>query len=180
MGTVFIVQTPPPGAQEGTFNCPGHLEITMKLSSEAGAGFGAALGLPAGMSQPTCRGREVLDRIGDKWSLHVLAVLNDRTLRFGELRREIDGISQRMLTVTLRTLERDGIVTRTMYPVMPPRVDYALTTLGKTMLKAAGAFILWAEAHVDEIETARADYDALVERVAEAAAGVANGAVRTY
>ncbi|MFC5751052.1 winged helix-turn-helix transcriptional regulator [Actinomadura rugatobispora] len=112
------------------------------------------------MYAPTCRGREVLDRVGDKWSLQVLAVLADRTMRFGELRRTIDGISQRMLTVTLRTLERDGIVIRTMYPVMPPHVEYALTPLGKTLLEAASAFIIWAEAHVDLIEEARADYDA--------------------
>jgi DNA-binding HxlR family transcriptional regulator len=116
--------------------------------------------VPAGTLPSTCRGREVLDRVGDKWSLQVLTVLDDRTLRFGELRRAVEGISQRMLTVTLRTLERDGIVHRTLYPEIPPRVEYTLTPLGKTLLKAASAFILWAETHVDEIDEARADYDA--------------------
>jgi len=107
----------------------------------------------------TCRGRAVLDRVGDKWSLYVLSVLGNRTLRFGELRREVEGISQRMLTVTLRTLERDGIVTRTLYPEIPPRVEYALTPLGTTMLQAVSTFILWTESHVDEIDAAREDYD---------------------
>ena len=74
--------------------------------------------------------RQILDRIADKWSLLAIALLEGRTLRFTELRREIDGVSQRMLTVTLRQLERDGLVTRTVYPVVPPRVDYALTPLG--------------------------------------------------
>jgi DNA-binding HxlR family transcriptional regulator len=117
----------------------------------------------------SCRGREVLDRVGDKWSLQVIAVLGDRTLRFGQLRREIDGISQRMLTVTLRTLERDGVLTRKMYPVMPPRVDYALTPFGKTMLVAASAFIMWAETAADQIDEARAAYDARQRPEAEGA-----------
>jgi DNA-binding HxlR family transcriptional regulator len=107
----------------------------------------------------TCRGRGVLERVGDKWSLQVLAALDDKTLRFGELRRAIDGISQRMLTVTLRNLERDGIVHRTLYPEIPPRVEYTLTPLGETLMQAVGDFILWAEDHVDEIDEARAAYD---------------------
>ncbi|HEU5031222.1 MAG TPA: helix-turn-helix domain-containing protein [Spirillospora sp.] len=107
-----------------------------------------------------CRGREILDRIGDKWSLQVIALLGDRTLRFTELKREIEGISQRMLTVTLRGLERDGIVTRTVYPVVPPRVDYALTPMGATLLEAAITLVSWAESHLSEIDAARAAYDA--------------------
>ncbi|MUN38917.1 winged helix-turn-helix transcriptional regulator [Actinomadura litoris] len=106
-----------------------------------------------------CRAREILDRVGDKWSLQVIAMLGEGTKRFTELKREIDGISQRMLTVTLRGLERDGIVSRTVFPVMPPRVDYALTPLGATLLDAASALVGWAEAHLDEIDAARADYD---------------------
>jgi DNA-binding HxlR family transcriptional regulator len=74
--------------------------------------------------------RHILDRIADKWSLLVIALLDRRTMRFSELRRAIDGVSQRMLTVTLRHLERDGLVRRTVYPVVPPRVDYELTTPG--------------------------------------------------
>ncbi|GLZ02795.1 transcriptional regulator [Actinomadura sp. NBRC 104412] len=111
-------------------------------------------------TEPSCRGREVLERVGDKWSLHVISVLNERTMRFGELRRSVDGISQRMLTVTLRSLERDGIVHRTLYPEIPPRVEYGLTALGKTLLEAVSTFIQWAETHVDEIDAARAEYDA--------------------
>ncbi|MFI0485760.1 winged helix-turn-helix transcriptional regulator [Actinomadura sp. 9N215] len=108
----------------------------------------------------SCRAREILDRVGDKWSLQVIALLGERTKRFTELKREIEGISQRMLTVTLRGLERDGIVTRTVYPVMPPRVDYSLTPLGATLMDAAHALVYWAENHLDEIDAARADYDA--------------------
>jgi DNA-binding HxlR family transcriptional regulator len=102
----------------------------------------------------------VLGRVGDKWSLQVIFCLGAGTRRFTDLKRGIDGISQRMLTVTLRGLERDGIVTRTMYPVMPPRVEYALTPMGGTLLDAVSTLIGWAGAHLDEIEAARAAYDA--------------------
>jgi DNA-binding HxlR family transcriptional regulator len=107
----------------------------------------------------SCRAREILDRVGDKWSLQVIALLGERTKRFTELKREIEGISQRMLTVTLRGLERDGIVTRTVYPVMPPRVDYSLTPMGATLMEAAHSLVTWAETHIHEIDAARADYD---------------------
>ncbi|MEU8119443.1 helix-turn-helix domain-containing protein [Spirillospora sp. NPDC049024] len=107
-----------------------------------------------------CRAREILDRIGDKWSLLVIALLGEGTKRFTELKREIDGISQRMLTVTLRGLERDGIVIRTVYPVVPPRVEYTLTPMGATLMDAAGTLVAWAEDHLVQIDTARADYDA--------------------
>jgi DNA-binding HxlR family transcriptional regulator len=107
-----------------------------------------------------CRASEVLGRVGDKWSLQVIFCLGGGARRFTDLKRAIDGISQRMLTVTLRGLERDGIVTRTMYPVVPPRVDYALTPMGGTLLEAACILVRWARAHVEEIETARAEYDA--------------------
>jgi DNA-binding HxlR family transcriptional regulator len=111
-----------------------------------------------------CRARENLDRIGDKWSLYVISLLAEGTKRFTELKRQADGISQRMLTVTLRGLERDGIVTRTMYPVMPPRVEYALTDLGRDLLEAVSPFIAWLNAHVPEIETARKEYDTRAEQ----------------
>ncbi|GAA4233324.1 helix-turn-helix domain-containing protein [Actinomadura meridiana] len=107
----------------------------------------------------SCRAREILDRVGDKWSLQVIALLGERTKRFTELKREIDGISQRMLTVTLRGLERDGIVSRTVYPVMPPHVDYSLTPMGATLMEAANTLVSWAETHISEIDAARADYD---------------------
>ena len=107
-----------------------------------------------------CEVRQILDRIGDKWSLLVIALLDRRRLRFTELRREIDGVSQRMLSVTLRQLERDGLVTRTVYPVVPPRVDYALTPLGRTLHQTIKALVTWTEEHTGEIAASRAAYDA--------------------
>src|SRR6266852_917753 len=100
-------------------------------------------------TDPACELRNILDRIADKWSLLVIFVLADGTRRFSELRREIDGISQRMLTLTLRQLEREGLVTRTVFPVVPPRVDYQLTPLGSTLLDT-----------IQELIAARAAYDA--------------------
>ncbi|HEY3687403.1 MAG TPA: helix-turn-helix domain-containing protein [Streptosporangiaceae bacterium] len=111
-------------------------------------------------TQMSCRGREILDRVADKWSLHVIAQLSEGTKRFMELRREVDGISQRVLTVTLRSLERDGLVTRTVYPVVPPRVEYDLTEFGTGLLPAVMPLILWAEANLDKIDSSRATYDA--------------------
>lgn len=108
----------------------------------------------------SCRAREVLQRVGDKWSVFVIDLLGRRTMRFTELQREIDGITSRMLTVTLRGLERDGIVTRTIHPVIPPRVDYELTPLGRTLLDTIGQLVTWADGHLCEIDAARAAYDA--------------------
>ena len=109
-----------------------------------------------------CEVRQVLDRVADKWSLLVIALLDDRTLRFSELRRQIDGISQRMLTVTLRQLERDGLVRRTVHPVVPPRVDYELTPLGVSLHETVQALVTWTDAHQREIAAARSAYDARV------------------
>ncbi|MFC4014379.1 winged helix-turn-helix transcriptional regulator [Nonomuraea purpurea] len=106
-----------------------------------------------------CEVRQILDRIADKWSLLVIALLDCQSLRFTELRREIDGVSQRMLSVTLRHLERDGLVSRTVYPVVPPRVDYALTPLGRTLHQTIKTLVTWTEQHQEEIATARAAYD---------------------
>src|SRR6202165_3680576 len=111
---------------------------------------------------PTCEVRTILDRIADKWSLLVICLLADGVRRFGELRREIDGISQRMLTLTLRQLEREGLVTRTVFPVVPPRVDYELTPLGSTLLDTIQALVAWAGEHGREIAAHRAAYDARV------------------
>ena len=116
-------------------------------------------------SRPTgepsaCRAREVLQRVGDKWSMYVIDLLGQGTMRFSELHRSIDGITARMLTVTLRGLERDGIVTRTIHPVIPPRVDYALTPMGRTLLDTIGRLVTWTDSHLPEIEDARAAYDA--------------------
>jgi DNA-binding HxlR family transcriptional regulator len=107
----------------------------------------------------TCRAREVLERVGDKWSLYVIHLLGGGTRRFSDLRRMIDGISQRMLTVTLRGLERDGLVTRTVHPTVPPRVEYGLTPMGRTLRDTSRTLIQWADEHVGEIDAARATYD---------------------
>ena len=108
----------------------------------------------------TCRARDVLDRIGDKWSVYVISLLGEGPRRFTDLQRTIDGISQRMLTVTLRGLERDGIVTRKVYPVVPPRVEYDLTPSGHTLLDTVRQLIVWADEHTGDIDAARVRYDA--------------------
>jgi len=107
-----------------------------------------------------CEVRQILDRIADKWSLLVISLLEERTLRFTELRQQIDGISQRMLTVTLRQLERDGLVCRTVYAQVPPRVEYCLSPLGQTLLGTIQALVTWTEEHQAEIIRARAEFDA--------------------
>jgi DNA-binding HxlR family transcriptional regulator len=111
-------------------------------------------------SSSTCSLRTVLGRIGDKWAIYTVDRLGEGPRRFSELHRGIDGITARMLTVTLRGLERDGIVTRTVHATVPPRVDYELTPLGLTLLATIGQLVAWADEHLDEIEAARADYDA--------------------
>jgi DNA-binding HxlR family transcriptional regulator len=106
-----------------------------------------------------CEVRQILDRIADKWSLLVMALLENGTLRFTELLRLVDGVSQRMLTVTLRQLERDGLVSRTVHPVVPPRVDYSLTDLGRSLNATVLALVTWTESHQSDIAVARARYD---------------------
>ncbi|TWF78506.1 HxlR family transcriptional regulator [Pseudonocardia hierapolitana] len=106
-----------------------------------------------------CEVRQILDRIADKWSLLVIALLDRRRMRFTELRRQIDGVSQRMLTVTLRQLERDGLVLRTVHPVVPPRVDYELTPLGVSLHETVQALVTWTDSHQREIAAARSAYD---------------------
>jgi DNA-binding HxlR family transcriptional regulator len=101
----------------------------------------------------------VLSRIGDKWSVLIVSRLGARTLRFNELKREIGGISQRMLTLTLRGLERDGLVTRTVYPTIPPRVDYDLTALGRSLLVPVSELGDWALKNIARIEAARLAFD---------------------
>jgi DNA-binding HxlR family transcriptional regulator len=108
-----------------------------------------------------CHAREILARVGDKWSVYVIHVLGSAgTLRFNELRSRVDGISQRMLTVTLRGLERDGLVVRTVYPEVPPRVEYVLAPLGATLRQLVCGLVEWSGAHVPEVDAARAAYDA--------------------
>jgi DNA-binding HxlR family transcriptional regulator len=124
--------------QYGTFWCPGSQEVTV---------------------QDPCQAREVLGIVGDKWALLVVRMLKDGPRRFTELKRSIDGISQRMLTVTLRDLERDGIVTRTVVAVMPPHVSYELTSMGRTLREATAPLLEWSITHLPLIAAARAEYD---------------------
>ncbi|MEU7143360.1 helix-turn-helix domain-containing protein [Nocardia sp. NPDC046473] len=106
-----------------------------------------------------CRARVVLGIVGDKWSLLVVRNLRHGPRRFTELKRDTDGISQRMLTVTLRSLERDGILTRTVHNVMPPHVSYELTPMGKTLREATAPLLDWSITHLAHIDAARAEYD---------------------
>ncbi len=102
---------------------------------------------------------QVLSRIGDKWTVLIVMRLGGGSRRFSELKREVEGVSQRMLTLTLKGLERDGLVTRTVTPTIPPRVDYALTDLGRSLLEPVQALGDWAFAHIGEMDAARAAYD---------------------
>ena len=122
--------------------------------------------LPGNLHVPEdCRAvSDVLDRVGDKWSVLVVVTLGDGPKRFNELRRSIASISQRMLTLTLRGLERDGLVTRTVFPTIPPRVDYALTELGRSLLQPVGALGNWARQNHARIVQARIRFDAHTKR----------------
>ncbi len=102
----------------------------------------------------------VLARVGDKWSVLIVTRLGRRAMRFSEIRREIAGISQRMLTLTLRGLERDGLITRTVFPTIPPRVDYELTALGRSLLEPVTALADWAIRNQKKIAEAQAKFDA--------------------
>ncbi|WP_438971220.1 winged helix-turn-helix transcriptional regulator [Methylophaga sp.] len=106
-----------------------------------------------------CPTRLVLDRIADKWTVLVVGALAMETKRFGQLKRELDGISQKMLTQTLRGLERDGIVHRKVYPTVPPKVEYSLTALGKTLVELVEEVRHWSEGHIDDVQTAQKRYD---------------------
>jgi DNA-binding HxlR family transcriptional regulator len=103
---------------------------------------------------------EVLQRVGDKWTVLVVKTLGRGPMRFNELKRTIDGISQRMLTLTLRALERDGLVTRTVHPAVPPRVEYDLTQLGRSLIAPVTALAMWAIDHRGAIHGARTQFDA--------------------
>jgi DNA-binding HxlR family transcriptional regulator len=101
----------------------------------------------------------ILARIGDKWSVLIIVLLGDGPKRFNEIKRMVGGISQRMLTLTLRGLERDGLVKRTQFPTIPPRVDYELTQLGRSLWEAVQPLGQWARGHVKHITRARAAFD---------------------
>ena len=112
-----------------------------------------------------CPSRDLLDRIGDKWAVLVLGELGKQGVcRFTELRKRLSGVSEKMLTQTLRALERDGLVRRTVYPVVPVRVEYALTPLGETLREPLKALTEWSTRHITEVLAAREEYDAHAER----------------
>ena len=124
--------------QEGTSKIPGNLHVA-----------------------EDCRAvSEVLARVGDKWTVLVVSTLGDGPKRFNELRKALGSISQRMLTLTLRGLERDGLVTRTVYPTVPPRVEYALTRLGRSLLEPVSELGVWARRNRAAIQDARMRFDA--------------------
>lgn len=131
-------------AEEGTLTRARHTDVRETIGDD----------------HPTCRLRDVLDRVGDKWSVLVMDLLGDGPKRYSELQRSIAGISQRMLTLTLRSLERDGLVERTVTPTSPPRVDYALTPVGRTLSSQVSGLIVWARQHRDYVAASRARYDA--------------------
>ena len=117
-----------------------------------------------GQTQPnifhaTCLSRRVLELIADQWTPLVIYALEEGTMRFGQLLKRIDGISKKMLTQTLRAMERNGLVQRVVYPVVPPVVEYSLTPLGQTLIEPVQALRLWAYAHLQEVAQAQKAYD---------------------
>jgi DNA-binding HxlR family transcriptional regulator len=144
------------------------------MMGDRGAAYKRHTGVPTGRRtavpayEKTCliRGdggrtiRRILDRIGDKWSLLVVATLDGGRMRFTELKARIPGISQRMLTLTLRHLERDGLVSRTVHAEVPPRVEYELTDLGRSLVEPAVTLAEWAVEHDPDVERNQASYDA--------------------
>lgn len=131
--------------EEGTRSEPGHSDVTACLSPEP---------------ENPCPVRSILDRVGDKWGAQIISHLASGTTRFNELKRQIEGISQRMLTETLRKLERDGLLTRTVYPSIPPKVEYSLTPLGETLVPIIRELVMWAKANSAVIKASREQYDA--------------------
>ncbi|MGK5557085.1 winged helix-turn-helix transcriptional regulator [Actinomadura kijaniata] len=115
-------------------------------------------GLPADVYSAKCPTRQVLDHISGKWTVLVVDSLLEGTMRYTELSRRIEGVSQKMLTQTLRALEADGFVTRTVHPTIPPRVEYTLTDLGRGLAEPITALRRWTETHINEIERARARF----------------------
>jgi DNA-binding HxlR family transcriptional regulator len=134
--------------QDGTAKSPGYLQgIDLTGNNDARA------------HEECLLARQVLDRIGDKWSVLTIVLLGSGTKRFSELRRSLDGISQRMLALTLRRLERDGLVKRSVFPTVPPRVEHSLTPLGRTLLAPLAALATWAFRNGGEMQRARVEFD---------------------
>ncbi|TDW62988.1 HxlR family transcriptional regulator [Novosphingobium sp. PhB55] len=138
--------------QEGTFSAPGYPEGTGDRLPDVYAA--------------NCPTRQLLDRIADKWSVLILTTLGSREMRFNALKRRIDGISQKMLSQTLRSLERDGLVVRAVVPTVPVTVSYAITPLGRELLAALQAMIDWAERRLADVRLAQLAYDVREEELA--------------
>jgi len=138
------------GRQERTFRSGAHAEVSPRLD---------AVPLPPEFADPSCAVRRVLDRVADKWTAQLVAGLARGPHRFGELRRATPGISEKMLTVTLRGLERDGLVTRTVDSGPPLRVTYALTELGQTLVDPLAGLVAWAQAHGHHLLAAQDRHD---------------------
>lgn len=131
--------------QDGTLNSPGHFQ-------ETGPGRGDAYARD-------CPTRQLLDRVGDKWSVLILLLLGEREMRFGQLKHTIDGVSQKMLSQTLRSLERDGLITRHAFATVPVTVIYRIAPLGRDLLVALQLMIDWAETRMPQVEAAQREYD---------------------
>lgn len=125
---------------------------------------------PASVMDAQCPSRLVLERIADKWTALIIQLLSKKTMRYAELQREIGGISQKMLTQTLRSLERDGLVDRKVYPVVPPKVEYSLSRLGRTLIEPLRALCRWSEKHLPELQANRSRARAQAARDQSAAA----------
>ena len=139
------------------------MEIDQRLS--AGDALAARLDAweTSGAGLEQCPVRNILDRLGDKWSTLILMRLSRQPCRFSALQRQVPDISKRMLTLTLRNLERDGLLSRTVYPTKPPSVEYALTRLGRSVLDPLGALVMWADASFAEIRENRSRFDHATE-----------------
>jgi DNA-binding HxlR family transcriptional regulator len=131
--------------EDGSFDRLRHMKVTETLPLKPG--------------DPECPVREILAHVGNKWPVLVITNLAGGTVRFSEIRRRIGGISQRMLTETVRSLERDGIVLRTVYPTIPPKVEYSLTPLGRSLLPLIMSLVHWSLDHRSEIRTSRSSFD---------------------
>lgn len=117
-----------------------------------------------------CPSRQVLDRIADRWTALVILALSEKTMRYGQLQRRIDGVSQKMLTQTVRSLERDGMLVRKIHAVIPPMVEYSLTPLGRSLIKPLDAIKDWAESHLPELLAARKKSGSRTEAASRSAA----------
>jgi DNA-binding HxlR family transcriptional regulator len=134
---------------------PKHSEVTVRRIQSSAKDY--VLGTDG---HEACRAvSSVLSLVGDKWSVLIIVVLGNGPLRFNEIKRLIESISQRMLTLTLRGLEREGLVTRTQFPTIPPRVEYELTPLGRSLWKVVEPLGVWARTHIDDMRTARERFD---------------------